>query len=72
MSVIRENEKEVDMKKIIACMSLVFALSAGATALAAELDTSQVYDSSENSLKVGLSGATEMNTILITKVTEDE
>ena len=48
-------------------MSLVFALSAGATALAAELDTSQVYDSSENSLKVGLSGATEMNTILITK-----
>ena len=67
MSVIRENKKEVDMKKILACMSLVFALSAGATALAAELDTSQVYDSSENSLKVGLSGATEMNTILITK-----
>ena len=55
------------MKKILACMSLVFVLSAGATALAAELDTSQVYDSSENSLKVSLSGATEMNTILITK-----
>ena len=55
------------MKKILACMSLVFALSAGATALAAELDTSKVYDSRENSLKVGLSGATYKNTILITK-----
>ena len=67
MSVIREKEKEVDMKKIIACMSLVFALSAGATALAVQLDTSQVYDSSNNSLSVSGSGATNMNTILITK-----
>ena len=67
MSVIREKEKEVDMKKIIACMSLVFALSAGATALAVQLDTSQVYDSSNNSLSVSGSGATNMNTVLITK-----
>ena len=55
------------MKKIIACMSLVFALSAGATALAVQLDTSQVYDSSNNSLSVSGSGATNMNTVLITK-----
>ena len=55
------------MKKILACMSLVFALSAGATALADELDTSPAYDSSENSLTVRLSGATKMNTVLITK-----
>lgn len=55
------------MKKIIACMSLVFALSAGATALADVLDTSQVYDSSNNSLSVSGSGATNMNTVLITK-----
>ncbi len=67
MSVIREKEKEVDMKKILACMSLVFALSAGATALAVQLDTSQVYDSSNNSLSVSGSGATNMNTVLITK-----
>lgn len=55
------------MKKILACMSLVFALSAGATALAAELNTSQVYDSSNNTLDVDLSGATDKNTVLITK-----
>lgn len=56
------------MKKILACMSLVFALSAGATALAEEtvIDPSQAYDSSNNSLSVSLAGATNKNTILIT------
>ena len=69
VSVIRENKKEVDMKKILACMSLVFALSAGATALADEnvIDVSQAYNSTQNSLTVSGAGATEMNTILITK-----
>ena len=59
------------MKKILACMSLVFALSAGATALAAtnEID-SRAYDSSDNSLNISLAGATNMETILIT--TEDD
>ena len=57
------------MKKILACMSLVFALSAGATALADEnvIDVSQAYNSTQNSLTVSGAGATEMNTILITK-----
>ena len=54
------------MKKILACMSLVFALSAGATALANELNTSQVYDSSNNSLSITGAGATDKETILIT------
>ena len=53
------------MKKILACMSLVFALSASATALAD--DVTNAYTKDGNSLSVSLSGATEMNTILITK-----
>lgn len=53
------------MKKILACMSLVFALSAGATALAD--DVTDAYTKDGNSLSVSLSGATNMNTILITK-----
>ena len=56
------------MKKIIACMSLVFALSTGATALAAvDVIDSGEYHSSNNSLSVAGSGATNMNTVLITK-----
>ena len=56
------------MKKIIACMSLVFALSTGATALAAvDVIDSGEYHSSNNSLSVSGSGATNMNTVLITK-----
>lgn len=65
VSVIREKEKEVDMKKILACMSLVFALSAGATALAA--DVTNAYTKDDNSLDIVKSSATNMNTILITK-----
>ena len=55
------------MKKILACMSLVFALSAGATALADENVIDKAYIKDGNKLGVSLAGATEMNTILITK-----
>ncbi len=57
-----ENKEEVDMKKIIACISLVFALSAGVTALAAN-DYSSNYD--ENNT-FSLEAAETMNTILVT------
>lgn len=57
------------MKKILACMSLVFALSAGATALAA--DVGDAYNKADNSLDIVESGATKMNTILITKNVTD-
>lgn len=67
MSVIREKEKEVDMKKILACMSLVFALSAGATALAAVGDVNNAYIKDGNKLDVDIAGATDKNTVLITK-----
>ena len=56
------------MKKILACMSLVFVLSAGATALAAEnVIDSGAYTKEGNTLDVALAGATHKNTILITK-----
>ena len=48
-------------------MSLVFALSAGATALADENVIDKAYIKDGNKLGVSLAGATEMNTILITK-----
>ena len=58
------------MKKILACMSLVFALSAGATALADEnVIDSGAYDPSDNSLSITGAGATNMETILITDET---
>lgn len=55
------------MKKIIACMSLVFALSAGATALAAVGDVNNAYIKDGNKLDVDIAGATSMHTVLITK-----
>ena len=61
------------MKKILACMSLVFALSTGATALAAvDVIDSGEYHSSNNSLSVFGSGATNMNTVLITKDADND
>lgn len=55
------------MKKILACMSLVFALSAGATALAAVGDVNNAYIKDGNKLDVDIAGATDKNTVLITK-----
>ena len=52
------------MKKIIACISLVFAMSAGVTALAAE-DPSFVNEETKNAITVGDASAYE--TVLIEK-----
>ena len=60
------------MKKILACMSLVFVLSAGATALADGIDVRNNYDKEHNSFAIDMIGATEKNTILITKNDDDD
>lgn len=61
------------MKKILACMSLVFALSAGATALADEnVIDSGAYTKEGNTLGVSLAGATNKNTVLITRNSDNE
>lgn len=55
------------MKKIIACISLVFAMSAGVTALAAE-DPSFVNDETKDAITVG--DASAYKTVLIEKDTD--
>lgn len=61
-SVMYENKEEVDMKKILACISLVFALSASVTALADEVDYTAGY-ADGNQVTID---ASNKNTILIT------